>query len=120
MKESLLKKVLKVLRIGKVPVKNCVHEKIMALPPEERTIVIPDGGWKPQTVYWVLVAFNKFNPIHYAVFYSGFLNGKDNGPGGYNSIFAPTHDSTHHIGQLHFLEVIKELDMTFKIYSFSE
>lgn len=118
--KSILKKTLKIITkffSHKELEKDFIHEKILALPPEKRTIIVPAGGWKPQTVYWVLVAFNKNNPIHYAIFYSGFLNGKDKAPGGYNSIFAPTHNYVHHLGNLHFLEVVKELDITFNTYS---
>lgn len=42
----------------------------------------PKEGWKELTWYLVEVAYNKFNVIHRALFFSGFLF--DGKPGGYN------------------------------------
>lgn len=44
----------------------------------------PLGGWKAHTYYVCRVAFSANNVIHNAIFYTGFLNGKNGGPGGYN------------------------------------
>lgn len=52
----------------------------------------PEGGWKPQTYYVVLVQFRPTNSPHRSIFYSGFLNGNDGGPGGYSGLFNPTYD----------------------------
>jgi len=54
------------------------------MPPKERTIIPPADGWKPQTYYIVEASFSTTNPMHDYVFFSGFLNGKEETPGGYN------------------------------------
>lgn len=50
----------------------------------KKTIIPPEHGWKERQYYVVEVAFNEHNPIHKALFYSGFLNGGTNEafPGG--------------------------------------
>lgn len=44
----------------------------------------PKGGWKESTYYICNVAFSSHNVIHRAMFYTGFLNGNNGTPGGYN------------------------------------
>lgn len=44
----------------------------------------PKGGWKESTYYVCNVAFSSHNVIHRAMFFTGFLNGKNGNPGGYN------------------------------------
>ena len=44
----------------------------------------PKGGWKESTYYVCNVAFSSHNVIHRAMFFTGFLNGKNGTPGGYN------------------------------------
>lgn len=46
----------------------------------------PEDGWEAHTWYLIIVSFNSGNPPHHSLFYSGFLNGKDNQPGGYSCI----------------------------------
>lgn len=46
--------------------------------------IAPAGGWKPQTYYVCEVAFSADNVIHKAIFYTGFLNGRNGEPEGYN------------------------------------
>lgn len=83
------------------------------LPPLERTIIAPEGGWKAHTLYRVLVAHNKSNPIHYAYFKVGFLNGKvvdgKPTPGGYSEVWENNYDHAAPIGRVHFMRPIKEL-----------
>ena len=45
----------------------------------KRKIIKPFLGWKSQTWYLVEVAYNEYNPIHRDLFYTGFLNGKEEG-----------------------------------------
>lgn len=82
------------------------------LPPAERTLIPPDGGWKKSTYYAVEVAFTKTNCVHRSVFYSGFLNGVDGGPGGYNALMNPTYDRMYDDDpwrRVHYLKVLREL-----------
>lgn len=66
----------------------------------------PEGGWKQGTLYLVDVAWGPNNPIHPAVFYSGFL---DNGcPAAYSYFAAPSYVK-HSTDGLYYIEVIKEL-----------
>ena len=88
--------------------------KINDLPPKERTIIPPISGWKERTYYKVLVSFHKGNPIHQAIFYTGFLNGRNGGPGGYSKAWNPTWDvplrhGDHEIGDFHFMQAMQEL-----------
>lgn len=82
---------------------KCAHD----LPPDQRTIIPPEGGWKPSTYYIVEVAFNRNNPIHRSIFYSGFLN--NGSPAGYNSIWNPSYDEQHDIDTVHYMKAIKEV-----------
>lgn len=54
----------------------------------KQEIIPPQGGWKESTWYLVEVAFNENNPVHKDLFYSGFLNGPNGTPGGYNMLVA--------------------------------
>lgn len=82
------------------------------LPPLTRTIDVPEGGWKELAFYLVLVSYRPSNPIHKAIFYTGFLNDPEGGPGGYNQVWNPTNDAPHwfrSIDQVHFLKVVRFL-----------
>ena len=71
----------------------------------------PEGGWKQNTFYFVEVAWNINNPIHPAIFYSGFLDSKGN-PDGYSCIFNPTYDCVQHheyLDGLAYFSVIREI-----------
>ena len=77
------------------------------MPPKERTIIPPVDGWRPLTYYIVEAAFSTTNPMHDYIFFTGFLNGRDNTPGGYNH-FDNTDDYLE-IRQAHYLKVKDEL-----------
>lgn len=77
-------------------------------------IVPPKGGWKEETVYEVDVAFSPDNPVHPALFYSGFLN-NDGTPGGYNRIWNPTYH-IYSIEDVHYLRVVREVMLWPKRY----
>lgn len=72
------------------------------MPPKERTIIPPVDGWKPQTYYIVEAAFSTTNPIYEYVFFSGFLNGKEETPGGYNHF-----DITDKYMEIHLAHYLK-------------
>jgi len=78
-----------------------------------QTIIPPADGWKPNTLYLVKVAYNRANPIHKALFYSGFLTDKGQ-PGSYNGVMQRL-PNVHEvefdppIDQVPYLEVVREL-----------
>jgi hypothetical protein len=74
-------------------------------------VIPPVEDWTAQTMYLVEVAYNANNPIHRALFYSGFLdtNGK---PGNYNGVIpvipcGTEYEPTPEIDQIFYLKVIK-------------
>lgn len=71
----------------------------------ERKVIPPIDGWQERTYYRVFVSFNANNPVHEAIFYSGFLNGQGRTPGGYNQAWNPTWDNPVSLRELFFLEV---------------
>lgn len=83
------------------------------LPPKERTIRTPEGGWKERTYYVARVADNPNNPIHRAIIYSGFLS--DAGrisekPGRFAvALNACYVNESVPFDNLHFVEVVREL-----------
>ena len=80
--------------------------KTWIMPPAERTIRPPADGWKAQAYYSVRVAFGRNNPIHSAIFYTGFLDGAGR-PCGYNCAFNPMWGGEQpRLEKLHFLEVV--------------
>ncbi|WP_417585399.1 hypothetical protein [Pelagibacterium sp.] len=83
----------------------------MKMPPDERTIIAPDGGWEESSWYQVEVAFRQGNPVHKALLYTGFLNGirsdrKKGSPGGYHILVNPSWDRNCFISDLHYLKPI--------------
>lgn len=77
------------------------------MPPEKRTIEKPKTGWKECAYYAVDIAFNRFNPVHRAIFYTGFLD-KKGLPAGYNQVWNPTGDNGRNINDLYYLKVIRK------------
>ncbi len=81
----------------------------LGMPPEEKTILEPQGGWQEDTYYVVLVAHNKNNPIHRSILYLGFLNGSK-GPlsGGYTCLMS--REGVFLTSPLHYVEVISVIE----------
>jgi hypothetical protein len=78
------------------------------MPPKEKTIIPPTEGWTENTWYLAEVAYNPYNPIHRTLFYSGFLNSRTNGPGGYNCLIACNGGSeSKNIYDAHYLKILK-------------
>ena len=74
-------------------------------------IIPPKEGWKENTYYYCMVSVSKNNSIHEAIFYSGFLNGKDKGPGAYSKVWNPIWEDPRSLEELYYLEVVKELQL---------
>ena len=83
----------------------------MKMPPTQRTHEEPEGGWAENAVYLVDVAFRLNNPVHRAIFFTGFLrNGQ---PGNYSALFNPSWDGNAHPNDLHYLSPVCKLDVNF-------
>jgi hypothetical protein len=75
-----------------------------------KTIIAPAEGWKESTAYLVDVSFSERNPIHRALFFTGFLNGPDCGPGAYNKLFHTSDSNGHYeLKDVRFLRVIRQV-----------
>lgn len=78
------------------------------LPPLKRTILVPPGGWKANTLYLVLVSFRASNPIHESYLKVGFLDDDTGQPAGYSLFWNNTCDENT-FGSAHFVQVLDEL-----------
>ena len=76
-----------------------------------KLIVPPEEGWKENTLYAVEVSFNGGNPIHKAVFYSGFL--KEGNPAQYSQVWNPTYEHGYSLSRLRYMKVLRKLDVEF-------
>ena len=92
----------------KIIYENISHKivKIYDLPPCEE-IEIPEGGWKERTCYEVIVSLRPSNPCFIAIFYTGFLNGKNKGPGGYAKIWIPGSSKSIEFESVYFMRPIR-------------
>lgn len=81
------------------------------LPPKERRRIEPEGGWKERTYYVVEVASGSCNPIHRAILYVGFLNGRRDYPlgGGYTCLFNATYEGLEVPESMHYIKYISEI-----------
>lgn len=52
-------------------------------PPE---VIPPEGGWEDHTWYIVDVKYASNNPVHRALFFTGFVDKKTNQPGAYSGV----------------------------------
>lgn len=82
-------------------------------------LIPPKGGWESHTWYLVEVMYNKQNPVHLSLFYSGFCDPKnpggrpDGNPGNYNGLVPlngpDRDDSPAYWWNVIYLKVIKKL-----------
>lgn len=76
---------------------------MLDLPPRKE-IIEPKQGWRENSYYAVEASFSSTNPIHRYIFYTGFLNGKDGGPGGYNIFLSSSNvDGIYTISDVYYL-----------------
>lgn len=73
----------------------------------KQTIIPPEDGWKPHTVYHVEASFGPSNPIHGYLFFSGFLDDKDKTPSGYNEFYGCGENTT--IAEVYYMRVLSEV-----------
>jgi len=81
----------------------------MAKRGKKKYIIPPDIGWQPNTYYLVDVSYNSGNPVHQAIFFTGFLNGNDGDPGGYNRLFSGNYDEDTTISDVYYMRAIEVL-----------
>ena len=88
------------------------YESTNGLPPKERTIIPPPGGWRDRTYYVVDVAHCSTNVVHRAIFYSGFLNEHNGEPGGYNTIWNASYEvgNQYPLRECHYLKVLSQIE----------
>lgn len=75
----------------------------------KQTVIPPKKGWEEHTLYLVDISFNEQNPIHRGLFFSGFLNGPGKTPGGYAKVLTPIEGTSHELGSMRYLKVVKKL-----------
>ena len=74
--------------------------------PTESKITPPRKGWVQLTYYLVRVAFNKYNPVHRAVFFTGFLH--EGIPAGYAQVWkGGGYERPYNYDEIYYMEVIK-------------
>lgn len=84
------------------------------MPPEERTHIEPEGGWKECTYYVVDTAWRSTNPVHRRILYVGFLNGRRGMPltGGYTVLLSRDFETLAEYSDpndLHYLKPVCEI-----------
>jgi hypothetical protein len=73
---------------------------------KKQYIVMNGFEFKEKTYYVVEIAMNMNNPIFQDIFHTGFLNGKNGMPGGYNGFF----QADGEFKDITYMKVISELD----------
>lgn len=73
----------------------------------------PPEGWIEHGVYLVEVSFNSNNPIHQALFYTGFLRGNGE-PANYNQLWNPTWDAPTSIDKMFYVKFVAYLGKMFE------
>lgn len=80
----------------------------LRMPPKERTIGEPEGGWKAGT-YLVRVAFSQGNPIHNAIMHAPFLD-EYRGDVRNEVLWCPNWEREYRVKDVHYLEVVRRSD----------
>ena len=90
---------------------------------KEREIIPPQAGWNEEAVYVVEVSFSATNPVHRAIFFSGYLHKISPSmrdvpvavdrqglyPGSYAQLWNPTWDHVEPLGKVHYMKVLEWL-----------
>ena len=77
---------------------------------KKQHIITNDLKFEEQSYYVVEIAMGANNPIHQDIFYTGFLNGKNESPGGYNKFF----HAECEIKDVYYLNVIRKINSDIK------
>ena len=90
------------------PIEKSLPIEVFKMPPQERTIVPPEGGWKPNTLYLVRVSFRRTNPVHESYLRTGFI-AHDGAFGGYCEIFNNSYEEVKQAREAHYLQAVRVL-----------
>lgn len=90
--------------------KNKLEDNSIKITQKNHEINVAKGGWANETFYLVYVSYSQFNLIHKAIFFSGILDIHYE-PGLYNCLFNPTYDHNPTISEVHYMKVIRKLDI---------
>ena len=71
---------------------------------------IEEYEWEEHEIYLVEVASTACNPIHRAMFFSGFL-GNAGRPCAYSKLFHPSYPDYAYLNQTYYLKVIEKLNI---------
>jgi len=67
-------------------------------------------NFEPRTYYVVEVSLKDCNPLHRAIFYSGFLDDKTKRPMGYACVWNALYDGDH-TQSVHFMDVVSKIEV---------
>lgn len=70
-------------------------------------IIEPENGWEEEALYLIDVSFNKHNPIHRSVLFSGFLHNEE--PGNYHMICNTSYERNFELKDVYYLKVVRKL-----------
>lgn len=88
--------------------------KSAGLPENVKKLIIPpESGWEEHTLYYVEVAFNRGNPIHKSLFFSGFLS-RNGEPAQYSQLWNPSYEQTYKLSDIFYLKVLDKLEVKFR------
>ena len=73
-----------------------------------RLVLPPKQGWKANTLYLVQVAIHQHNPIHEAIFFSGWLDDRQQ-PYSLSKLWHPYYCKNYCLSDIFLLKVEKEL-----------
>ena len=82
---------------------ECPH-----LPPKQKLVIPPPGGWKAQTLYLAHVSFRGSNPVHEAYCMVGFLD-SDGNPAGYSELYSNTYEQIYPFGQARYIRALRAI-----------
>ena len=91
-----------------MPIDSSSPIEVFKMPPQERTIVPPEGGWKPNTLYLVRVSFRKSNPVHESYLRTDFI-APDGDFSGYCEIFNNSYGEVKQAREAHYLQAVRVL-----------
>jgi hypothetical protein len=77
--------------------------------PPFRGIVVPEEGLQERTYYVVDVSYESGNPVHRAIFYTGFFDSKGN-PCGYSQLWSASYEYARDFCRgVYYMKVVKNL-----------
>lgn len=75
--------------------------------PKCKSIRPPEGGWRAHHWYVVHVSYRSVNPVHKALFYTGFVSGGV--PSGYNKLVSGSYERDYQFSEAYYLRAVQDL-----------